>query len=74
MIEELTNRNCRGVWTREIEKVLNRHDMSLELFLERVNKRDEEIQKQRLDKEIQKSEEDQLIRAKRAKSIEEVME
>ena len=73
-MEELTKRNGKGAWLREVEKALKRFDASLEWFLERVKMRDEEIERIRLDKEIQESEKNQMLRAKRMKSIEDVLE
>ena len=35
-MEELTKMNGKGVWFREIEKVLKRFDASLEWLLERI--------------------------------------
>ena len=42
-MEELTKRNCKGVWVKEIEKVLRRFDASLECLTERIGLRDEEM-------------------------------
>ena len=44
-MEELTKRNGKGVWMREIEKVLKRFDGSLEWLTERIWMREEEIEK-----------------------------
>ena len=73
-MEELTKRNGKGVWFREVEKVLKRYDASLEWFLERVKMRDEEIERIRLDTEIQESEKNQMLRGKRIRSIDDVLE
>ena len=35
-MEELTRRNGKGAWLREIEKVLKRFDMSLEWLMVRI--------------------------------------
>ena len=43
LIEELTKMNGKGVWLREIEKVLKRFGASIEWFVERIRIRDEEI-------------------------------
>ena len=43
-MEELTKRNGKGVWLREIEKGLRRFGASLEWFMERIQMRDEEIE------------------------------
>ena len=40
MMEELTKRNGKGMWLREVEKVLKRFDASLEWLLERVDLRE----------------------------------
>ena len=73
-MEELTKRNGKGVCLREVEKVLKRYDASLEWFLERVKMRDEEIERIRLDTEIKESEKNQMLRAKRIRSIDDVLE
>ena len=64
-MEELTKRNGKGAWFREIEKVLKRFDASIEWFMERVDMREEEIEKVRLDREIQESEKAKTLRAKK---------
>ena len=51
MMEEITKRNGKGAWLREIEKALKRFDASLEWLLERIRMREEEI-KIRGDREI----------------------
>ena len=43
----MTKRNGMGVWMREIEKVLKRFDTSLEWLMERIEMRDDEIEKMR---------------------------
>ena len=42
-MEEMTKRNGKGIWLREIEKVLRRFDASLEWLLERIQIREDEI-------------------------------
>ena len=42
-MEELTKRNGKGIWMREVEKVLRRFDASLGWLLERIQMRDDEI-------------------------------
>ena len=74
MMEELTKRNGKGMWMREIEKVLKRFDGSLEWLTGRIGMREEEIEKIRDDREIDEREKSQLLGAKRMMSIEEVME
>ena len=73
-MEELTKKNGKGVWMREIEKVLRRFDASLEWLTGRIGMREEEIEKIRGDREIEEREKSLLLRAKRLKSIEEVLE
>ena len=68
-MEELTKRNGKGVWAREIEKVLKRFDASLEWLMERVSLREEEIDKIRGNEEIQEREKEQMIKVKRFQSI-----
>ena len=74
MMEELTKRNGKGVWMREIEKVLKRFDASLEWFIERIWMREEEIENVRGDREVEEREKSPLLRAKRLKSIADVLE
>ena len=73
-MEELTKRNGKGVWMREIEKVLKRFDASIEWLTERIGIREDEIEKIRVDRETEEREKSVLLGAKRLKSIEEVME
>ena len=42
-MEELTKKNGKGIWMREIEKVLKLFDASLEWLMERIDIRDEEM-------------------------------
>ena len=42
-MQEATKRNGKGMWMREIEKVLKRFDASLEWLMERIGIREEEI-------------------------------
>ena len=51
MMEELTKRNGKGMWMREIEKVLKRFDVSLEWSSERIAI-PEEIEKVRTDEQM----------------------
>ena len=46
--EGLSKMNGNGVWLREVENVLKRHDASLEWLRERITMRDEEIKKIKL--------------------------
>ena len=73
-MEELTKRNGKGVWMREIEKALKRFDASLEWPTERIWMREEEIEKIRGDKEVKERDKSRLLGAKRMKSIADVLE
>ena len=73
-MEELTKRNGKGVWLREIEKVLERFDASLEWLLERIETREEEMDEVRRDDQIEEAEKCLMLRAKRMKGIAEVLE
>ena len=73
MMEETTKRNGKGVWTREVEKVLKRFDASLEWLMGRIKMRDEEMDKIRRDTRIQESEKKQLLSSMRIKSINDVL-
>ena len=74
MREELTKRNGKGVWIREIEKGLKMFDASLQWLMERTELRDAEIDRIRHDDGIEENERSQVMRAKRAKSIADVLE
>ena len=52
-MEELTKRNGKCVWFREIENALKRFDASLEWFIERVQFREEEIEKIRRNNQME---------------------
>ena len=71
---ELTKRNGKGVWMRELENVLRRFGASLELLLERIRTRDDEIEALRQNGQTDEREKDISIRIKRAKSIADVLE
>ena len=73
-MEELTKRNGKGVWMREIEKVPRRFGTSLEWLLERIQTRDHEIEAFRQNGQTDERDEDNSIRIKRAKSIADVLE
>ena len=73
-MEELTKRNGKCVWTREIEKGLRRFDASLQWLMERITLRDEEIDALKRNDENAENEKFQLLRAKSAKSISDVLE
>ena len=51
-MEELTKRNSKVIWMREIEKVLKRFDTSLEWFMDIVALRDEEIESMKQNDEM----------------------
>ena len=73
-IEELTKRNGKGMWLREIEKALKRFDASLEWLTERITMREEEMEKANNDEELNERERSQILQAKRTKSIGDVLE
>ena len=73
-MEELTKRNIKRIWLREIEKVLKRVGASREWFMERVRIRDEEMDAIEENREMEAHDKVQLLRAKRMRSIEEVLE
>ena len=59
---------------REIEKVLRRYDASLEWLLERIARRDNDIEALRQNGQMEEREKEKLLRTKRSKSIAEVLE
>ena len=63
-MEELTKRNGKGIWMREIEKGLKRFDTSLELLTGIIAMRDEEMESIRRNDEMD-GEENQMLRAKK---------
>ena len=58
----------------KIEKGLRRFGASLEWFMERIQMRDEEIEALGLNDEVEERENDKVVRAKRMKSIDGVLE
>ena len=72
-MEELTKRNGTEIWLREIEKVPKRFGASLKWFLERVKIRDEEMDVILKKGGMEAHEKAQMVRAKRIKSIDEVL-
>ena len=56
MMEELTKRNGKGIWMREIENMFKRFDASLEWLVERIDMRDEEIKEINENREIEADE------------------
>ena len=73
-MEELTKRHGKGIWLREIEKVLRRFDASLEWLMERISHRDEEMDRIRADTKMEEREKSLTLKAWRTKSIAEVLE
>ena len=73
-MEELTKRNGKGAWLREIEKVLRRFDASLEWLMGRIGVREGEIESTRKSGEMSEREKNQVLLAKKMKSIEDVLE
>ena len=73
-MEELTKRNDKGVWMREIEKALRIFGASILWPTERMGLRDDEMDKIRVDRKTEELENDHMHGAKRLKSIEEVLE
>ena len=73
-MEELTKKNGKGVWMREIEKALKRFDASLEWLIERIAIREDEIEAIRKNGEMEEQEKNQVLRAKRMESIRGVSE
>ena len=59
---------------REIEKILKRYDASLEWLLDRIATRDEEIEKIKLDDQMDERVKNETIKARRMRSIAEVLE
>ena len=73
-MEELTKRNGKGVWLREIDKSLKRFDASIEWLSHRIAVREEEIEKIRHNNEIEGREKKQSLKTLKMKSIAEVLE
>ena len=72
--EEMIKKNGKGVWSREIEKVLKRFDASLEWLMERIGIREEEMNKVGQNGEMEEGEKTKILQAKRTKRIDGVME
>ena len=66
-MEELSKRNGKGVWLREVEKVLKRLDASLEWFIDKMKMRDEEMDAFKENQEMETHDKVQLLGAKRMK-------
>ena len=73
-MEELTKRNGKGIWMREIEKCIRRFNSSLEWLMGRIGMREEEIERIRQREEMDETEKNQMLRAQRMKSIADVLE
>ena len=73
-MEEMTKRNGKGVWLREIGKVLKRFDASLEWLGERIAIREDEIEAIRNSGDNNEREKNAILVSKKAKSIGEVLE
>ena len=70
----MIERNGKGIWSREIEKALRRFDASLEWFMERVQMREEQLEKIRADGQMEECAKMKMLRDRRRKSIDEVLE
>ena len=70
----VTKRHGKGIWLREIEKVLRRFNASLEWLMERISLRDEEMDRIRADTKMEEREKSETLKAWRTKSIAEVLE
>ena len=73
-MEEIAKRNGKWLWMREIEKVLRRFDTSLEWLTGIIAPRDEEIESVRWNEEMDERDKNQMLRAKKMKSIADVLE
>ena len=73
-MEELTKRNGKGVWMREMDKSLKMFDASIEWLSQRIAVREEEIEKIRHNNEIETHEKNQILKSLKMKSIAEVLE
>ena len=73
-MEELTKRNGKVVWLREIEKILKRFGASLEWLMEKISLRDAELDTIKGNQETDESEKNETLRARRTKCIADVLE
>ena len=55
-MEEMTKKNGKGIWTREIEKVLRRFETPLEWLTERNDWREKEMDRIRMDDQMEENE------------------
>ena len=72
-MEELTKRNGKGLWLREIEKVLKRFDVSLEWLIGSIQMKDGEMETIRQNESMDEREKNDILRAKRMKSVADMM-
>ena len=73
-MEELTKRNGKGAWSREIEKVLKRFGATLEWQIGVINTREEEIEMIGRNGEMEECEKKEELRVNGIKSIEDSLE
>ena len=73
-MEEMTKRNGKGVWFREIEKVLKRFNASLEWLVGRIQIREVELEKVRHDDGMEGRDKTVKLKAMKMKSVAEVLE
>ena len=73
-MEELTKRNGKGMWLREIEKILKRFCASLEWLMERISLREAGLEAIEQNPETDEHEKNETLRARMTKSIADVLE
>ena len=73
-MELLTRRNGKGVRLRQTWKVLKRFGVSLELFSERIELREGEIEALKLNQEIGEGKKGDIMKSERMKNIADVLE
>ena len=61
-MEDATKRNGKGVWLREIGKVLKRFDASLEWLMERIAILEEEMDKIKQNSEMEEREKSETLK------------
>ena len=66
--------NGKGVWLREIEKILKRFGASLEWLMERISLREAELEAIEQNPETDEREKRETLRARRTKCIADVLE
>ena len=72
-MEEIAKRNGKGVWMREIEKIMKRFDASFEWLIGRIELREEALSEIRQNDQIEEREKDRMLRTRRMMNIEEVL-